>query len=322
MILLFGLLNSDVRKANQQSRVLFDYASDGIWESNLNGEILRVNAAGLSMLGYQEDEVLGRTFDGFVEISNRPRLYEVMKNLSSPGAVDISEWQLIAKDGSIVEVEISAKIYGRCAIYGFIRDITVRKCYERRLAFLASLSGRLVEVVSYEERVRISADVMTPLYADLCVVSMVENDEVHFRAVSTTNEATRLQLQIQNAQLDLKEPNLFTPYEILRTRKPIIIKDVETETFALADVSPSFKSYLNELGVTSYVSIPLISRGHVVGLFSLAMQKKTRRFHQKDMSFFEEVADRCAVAIDNADLYQRAKAAAHARELVDRKSVV
>jgi PAS domain S-box-containing protein len=316
LILLFGLLNRDVRETQQQSRVLFDYASDGIWESNLKGKILRVNAAGLSMLGYQEHEVLGRTFDSFVEKSNRPRLYEATKKLNRPGAVDISEWQLIAKDGSIVEVEISAKIYGRCAIYGFVRDITVRKSYERRLAFLASLSAQLVEVISYEERVRISADVLTPSYADLCVVSMVENDELHFRAVATADEATRSRFQAQNFQLNLKEFNRFSPFEVIATRKPIIIKDVETEIFAMADVSASFKSYLKELDVTSYISIPLVSRGRVVGLFNLAMQGRKRRFHQKDVSFFEEVADRCAVAIDNADLYQRAKAAAHARELV------
>lgn len=316
VIFLLGLLSKDVRKSQQQSRVLFDYASDGIWESNLNGKILRVNAAGLSMLGYREEEVVGRTFDTFVAKSNRPRLYKSMKQLSSPGAVDISEWQLIAKDGSIVEVEISAKIYGRRAIYGFVRDITIRKCYERRLAFLASLSAQLSETMNYDERVRISADVMTPRFADLCVVSMVENDEVHFRAVATANEATRSRFQAPNVQIDLREPNRFSPYEVIRTRKPIIVRDVQAEIFPHSDVSASFKAYLKELGVTSYISIPLISRDRVVGLFNLAMQSRTRRFHQKDVGFFEEVADRCAVAIDNADLYQRAQAAAHARELV------
>ncbi|MDZ4083367.1 MAG: ATP-binding protein [Bdellovibrionales bacterium] len=316
VVFLWGLLSKDVRKSQQQSRVLFDYASDGIWESDLNGKILRVNAAGLSMLGYCEEEVIGRTFDIFVAKSNRARLYERVKRLRNPGAVDISEWQLISKDGSIVEVEISAKIYGRSAIYGFVRDITIRKCFERRLAFLASLSAQLSEVMSYDERVRISADVMTPRYADLCVVSMVENDEVHFRAVSTANEKTRMRFQAPNVQLDLRVPNRFSPYEVIRTRKPIIVLDVQAEVFPDSDVSASFKSYLEELGVTSYISIPLISRDRVVGLFNLAMQSRSRRFHQKDIGFFEEVADRCAVAIDNADLYQRAQAAAHARELV------
>jgi len=316
VIFMFGLLNRDVRKSEHQSRVLFEYASDGIWESDLHGKIIRVNAAGLSMLGYQEDEVLGRTFDCFVAKSNRSRLYKSMKQLNSPGAVDISEWQLISKDGSIVEVEISAKIYGRRAIYGFVRDITIRKCYERRLAFLASLSAQLTQVISYEERVRISADVMTPRYADLCVVSMVENDEVHFCAVATANEATRSRFQAPNVQLDLKKPNRFSPYEVIRTRRPIIINDVQTEVLSRADVSPGFKSYLQELELTSYISIPLISRGRVVGLFNLAMQSRSRRFHRKDIEFFEEIADRCAVAIDNADLYQRAQAETHARELV------
>lgn len=314
--ILLGLLNKDVRKSQQQSRVLFDYASDGIWESDLNGNILRVNSAGLAMLGYREEEVLGRTFDIFVTKSNRPRLYRTMKHLRSPGAVDISEWQLIAKDGSIVEVEISAKIYGRRAIYGFVRDITIRKCYERRLAFLASLSSQLSEVMDYDERVRISADVMTPRYADLCVVSMVEGDEVHFRAVATSNEVTRARFQKPNIQLDLKEPNRFSPFEVIRTRKPLVVLDVQADILSRTDVSPNYQAYLKDLGVTSFISIPMISRGRVVGLFNLAMQNKKRRFGQKDLGFFEEVADRCAVAIDNADLYQQAQAAAHARELV------
>lgn len=315
-VFLLGLLIKDVRKSQQQSRVLFDYASDGIWEANLSGKILRVNAAGLAMLGYLEEEVLERTFDVFVTKSDRVRLYEAMKHLNKPGAVDISEWQLIAKDGSLVDVEISAKIYGRRAIYGFVRDITIRKSYERRLAFLASLSAQLSQTMEYEERVRISADVMTPRFADLCVVSMVENNEVHLRAVSTPDENTRSRLQVPNEQVNLKEPNRFSSYEVIQSRKPIFINDVQAEVLARSDVSPAYQDYLRDLGVTSFISMPLISRGRVVGLFNLAMQNRARHFSKKDLGFFEEIAERCAVAIDNADLYQRAQAAAHSRELV------
>lgn len=314
--LLLALLNKDVRQSLQQSRVLFESASDGIWESNLNGKILRVNAAGLAMLGYQEEEVLGRNFEIFVAKSNRPRLYDAMNSLNQPGAVDVSEWQLITKDGAFIDVEISAKIYSRRTIYGFVRDITIRKSFERRWAFLASLSAQLSQTMEYEERVRISADVMTPRYADLCVVSMVENDEVHLRAVATSSDRTRTRLQGSSEQVNLKEPNQFSAYEVIKNRRPIFIKDVQSEILDREDVGLKYKAYLEDLGITSFISMPLISRGRVVGLFEIAMQNRVRRFAGSDLAFFEEIADRCAVAIDNADLYQRAQAAAHSRELV------
>lgn len=306
----------DLQPSFERERVLFESASDGIIEATLEGRIISVNSAAMEILARSRDDLIGRSFDSLVAEEDLARLYEKSSRLYEPGAIDVSEWKLIRGDGRIVDVEISAKMYFGDIICGFVRDITERKRHEAQLEFLAAITNRLSESMDFHRRIEIAAEMMVPRFADICAISMVEGEEVYFRAVKARDESTLSLIQPTRIRESVKVENPISPRRVLRTGEPLLIEDVEKEFYPREGVSEEYIKYVRELSVTSFITLPLVSRGKVVGLFNLAMQNNQRRFTNGDVAFLREVANRCAVAIKNAHLFYQAQAAVHARELV------
>src|SRR5262249_32313333 len=64
----------------------------------------------------------------------------------------------------------------------------------------------------------------------------------------------------------------------------------------------------------AYVCVPLIARGRTLGAVAFIFTTPQRQFIKADVAFAEEVAQRAALALDNAHLYQQAQAAIVLRE--------
>ncbi|MGH8917615.1 MAG: PP2C family protein-serine/threonine phosphatase, partial [Actinomycetes bacterium] len=67
---------------------------------------------------------------------------------------------------------------------------------------------------------------------------------------------------------------------------------------------------LKQAGVHSYLAVPLIARGEVIGALGLQRIRNRLPFDQDDMILAGELAARAAVCIDNARWYQRQRHAA------------
>jgi signal transduction histidine kinase len=60
--------------------------------------------------------------------------------------------------------------------------------------------------------------------------------------------------------------------------------------------------------------LPLVARGRTLGLLTLVSAESGRHFDERDLALGEELARRCALAIDNARLYAAAQEALHEAE--------
>src|SRR5262249_50560308 len=68
------------------------------------------------------------------------------------------------------------------------------------------------------------------------------------------------------------------------------------------------------LSPTSLVCAPLCARGRTLGVISFLTVRSGRRFERLDLGLVEELARRAALAMDNAELYQRAEEASRAKD--------
>jgi signal transduction histidine kinase len=73
------------------------------------------------------------------------------------------------------------------------------------------------------------------------------------------------------------------------------------------------QSAIYQLGTVSYLGVPLVSKGTVVGAVTLAAAPH-RKYTAADLELAEDLASRATLAIDNARLYQRARDALRARD--------
>jgi diguanylate cyclase (GGDEF)-like protein/PAS domain S-box-containing protein len=78
---------------------------------NEAGELLSVSDAWLSKLGYSRDEVLGRRLTEFLTTESRERaLKEVLLEFSRAGRCENLRYNMIKKDGGVIDVLLSAAL--------------------------------------------------------------------------------------------------------------------------------------------------------------------------------------------------------------------
>jgi PAS domain S-box-containing protein len=141
----------DLAASETRFRTIIDVAPDMIF-INRNDRIVLINEAGLRLLGAStEQEILGRSPLAIFHPDYHPEIRRrIQQLLEEPTEVPLIEEQLVALDGSLIDVEVAAASYetgdGDLAIQVVCRDIRQRKRAEdslRASRSLIEMAGRL-----------------------------------------------------------------------------------------------------------------------------------------------------------------------------------
>jgi PAS domain S-box-containing protein len=163
-----------VKESELKYRTLVEQASDGIFIADFRGNFIIINPAGCRMCQFTEAELLKMRMHDLAiasEIQAVPfKFAEILE-----GKTVSSERKLVRKDGSVIEIEITAKIIGPDRFLSFIRDITERKKVEQELILsrenLRELSNH-IENIREEERLHIAREIHDELGQQLTVLKM------------------------------------------------------------------------------------------------------------------------------------------------------
>jgi PAS domain S-box-containing protein len=128
----------ELKKSEHKYRILIEQAADGIVLLDRELNLVDVNTTACRMTGFTREELLklnARDLYQPGEFAERPlRLDKVLA-----GETVITERRATKKDGSPIEVEISAKLIEGGQIQAIVRDITGRKVEERRTNLITEL---------------------------------------------------------------------------------------------------------------------------------------------------------------------------------------
>ncbi|MYS55385.1 GAF domain-containing protein, partial [Streptomyces sp. SID6013] len=92
-----------------------------------------------------------------------------------------------------------------------------------------------------------------------------------------------------------------------RTGRPVMVARVTREDLGRIARSPRAAELLGRAGVHSYLAVPLIARGEVLGALDLKRTTNPLPFGEDDLLLARELAARAALQIDNARWYQNAR---------------
>ncbi len=124
--------SESLRQSEEKYRLLIEQASDGIFMTDASTQYIEVNPSGCAMLGYTRDELLTKRITDLIPPDDLkttpPRLDELRQGKSL-----LTQRRLMHKDGSLVPVEISARMFPDGRFQSIIRDITERKRAEDAL---------------------------------------------------------------------------------------------------------------------------------------------------------------------------------------------
>ena len=131
---------------------VIEQATDSIFISDSKGKYIDVNPSACALLGYTKEEFLEMTTQDVLQPEearlNPPKFTELLN-----GKKILSKRKLIRKDGSIVPVEINARMLTDGRMLGMVRDITERQREEEAIQSMnAALEEKVTERTAELER--------------------------------------------------------------------------------------------------------------------------------------------------------------------------
>jgi two-component system, cell cycle sensor histidine kinase and response regulator CckA len=116
-------------RTDEFSRLLFEEASDGFFLWSRAGEHIEVNKSGQRMLGYAPGELEGKHVRQLMP-HDQPRLTAAWASIIQ-GATVQEIWPMLRKDGSLVQLEVSAQLLSNGSVLAVVRDPRGRDEYEQ-----------------------------------------------------------------------------------------------------------------------------------------------------------------------------------------------
>jgi GAF domain-containing protein len=180
--------------------------------------------------------------------------------------------------------------------------------------FLSEVGATLAATLDYSETLQTVARLAVRELADWCVVDLVDNS-VNLRrlkVVHSNPEKARLCEALERMPVDRRRPNLTS--SVLETREPSVVSEVNAGYLESISQSDEHLRVLRELEPKSIMGLPLLARDRLIGVITLVSSHPSRRYGAEDLSLAQELANRAALAVENAQLYQIARRAIQARD--------
>jgi len=189
------------------------------------------------------------------------------------------------------------------AIVTIIEDVTLEKTAQLHERFLAQATETLMSSLDYQETLRNVAWLAVPELADWCVVDLVDELGARQQVVAAHPDPAKLALaeQLRRHEPDPPNPNQGVG-RVIRTGVSELYPDISGEMIAAGARDAEHLRLLQEVGFRSVLLVPLPARGRTLGVLTLVMAESRRRFDESDRDFAEQIADRAAIAVDNARL--------------------
>lgn len=298
-----------------RARDLIENAGDIVYTLMLDGTITAANPAVERVLGYTPEEMLGQSIeDRLVPPDQLEVAHQALRRKLAGEDRSTYELEVAAKDGHRVALEISsriARVDGQpVAIHGIARDITARKRADALLHVLAEAGRVLAMEIDVDARLQAVARLAVPSLADWCVVDLVEQGSDLRRVAVAHVDPAKLAMAEDIQRRYPPDPGARQgPYEVMRTGQSEIMSEIPDELVVAGAVDEEHLRLLREVGLRSYLCVPLVARGRALGALTFITAESGRLYGTEDLAIAEALAEPAALAIDNAQLYQRAQAA-------------
>jgi PAS domain S-box-containing protein len=327
-----------LREAEAKYRGIFENAVFGVFQTTLGGRFMSANDALGHMLGYESAQELIETV---TDIANQvhadpTRRAEFVRLLEEQGVVTGFTAQAKRKDGATIWISLSGRALrdesGRLTGFeGIAEDTTARveaeaqiasllgteqaarveaELAQRRLWFLSEASGELAASLEYGLTLERIPGLAVPELTDICELYT-------FREDGTVVEEV---FACANAELDELVRALHGGYRpvpgaphplvrLMRGRRPVLVSDVHGPVLMSLAQNATQQEILEKLELVSYLAVPLVAGGRLIGAMTLAAVDPQKRFGEGEVAIAEILARRVAMALENSRLYNESQLA-------------
>jgi PAS domain S-box-containing protein len=187
--------------------------------------------------------------------------------------------------------------------FGTCTDIDDTKRAEETLRFLADASATLAELTDYNSTLQKVASLAVPHFADWCAVDMQEPDGSVRRLVVTHVDPGKVQLAEElHRRYPPRPSDASGVTRVLRGGESEWAAEIPDALLAAAARDEEHLRLARELGLRSYICVPLRSRGRTLGALTFVTAESGRAYDAADVRAAEDLAHRAVIAVENATL--------------------
>ena len=286
------------------------------------GRMTSWSATATEMFGPQAAEVTGRHVCDV--LMTGPGQRELMSRALAEAADGRVHTATLA-GGSMGEGRFAIRCEPLAALSGGALVIVQRIQPRPAPGWLSDATARIGRSLDLEETASEVADAAVPEFADMTIIYAVERLLAAGELTETRSEgaAVRRLAARMPGQPDLAAAKRGRLGEVLvlgpgtpgsramNTATPVLFDRIDSETAQrLARQHGSAAQKADRY--TSYLAMPLIARGAIVGCAIFGREQASPAFNSGDIAVAAELASRAAVCIDNARLYDRERRTAQA----------
>lgn len=315
---------SALRDSEERLSLALDAGQIGTWDWDIQKQTLIWNAYHEVLFGYEPGRPVRQPED-----FNRRFTPSVLRETQEKVKIAVdthsfydSEYWITLPDGSIRWIHGRGHClydeYGTpLRMMGTAMDITERKENEHNLRLTQKAGATLSKSLDLQKTLDSISELVVPSLADWCVIDLVSDDGMIDRVSVHHSDAEKKRLANLLKHYSPK-PNSTNPvatvirsgsYRLLQ-REDGLNTEVDLDPFRSIQVEQ--RQIAAEMGLNSALIAPLIARDRVLGALTYVWSDH-RRYTEKNIHVALEIANRAAIAIDNAQLYTQAQRASEAK---------
>lgn len=334
--------DNELADSERKLRGIIALAADAVISTDERFHITLFNPAAEQIFGYAAEDILGKPLDLLLPESARAaHLVHLEHFRSSPvQSKEMGHRGLIwgrRSSGELFPAEASvSKILVRGAMHftAVLRDVTQQRNAEqereallvremqnreaaeagaRRIAFLARASEVLHSSLAYEETFARLLRLIVPELATYCVLDVVE-ESGNVRRLNVVHAEPAMQGMAERLRLYPRTQSHYLTRHAIAGRAPELVERVDDALLLAAAEDEEHLMILRALAPASAMIVPLSTREQTLGALFFARDARSQPYTASDLTLATELAQRAAVALDNARLYRRAQQAIRARD--------
>jgi PAS domain S-box-containing protein len=309
-----------LRESEAKFRNVIESMPDGVFIYQ-GDRVVFANGGFARLLGHAtQTDVIGLTIRDFLTADSLRIVDARIKRIQAGGSTaPPQELMMVRADRSLVTVEtvgIAAYFEGAPAIVVVVRDLGDRKRVEREQRLLAEVGVAMSETLDYDATLASVARLAVRDFADWCLVEVLEEPGAVRRVKVVTADPAKEHRAREYEQIPLSRERSPLLKPVVEARRPLLIPRIGPEHVAALMPTPAQLAALRAIGPISAMVVPLLIRERVLGTLTFASTSPARIYGPADLRLAQAVAERAALAIDNARLYRAALQAKGLRDQV------
>ena len=311
-----------LRASEERFRTLVQSVDDLVYELDRDERIVAVFGRWAEREGLDAAALAGQPVEALFAGASA-QVHHAANHRALAGEPVVYDWSLPDPGGTrFIQTSLSPVRDSNGSITGLVgigRDVTDRVESEHRQEFIAQASVVLGSSIEYEATLASLARLVVPILADYCLVDLVDAEgrvqRVGFTHVDRAMESRLGEISRRHP------PNFAWPanpiVRALRDGEPVILPEISPERMAGFAHEEEHRQYLETLAPRSIISVPLQSAGRTLGALTFCYSTSGRRYSEADMTLARNLADRAALAVENARLYRSAQGELRRRTRVE-----